>query len=72
MPACTRSSAGATPARRLLDFLSAPWPRYYTGFDLAANILAYVPLGFLLVPALQGRLGHRRGGARSPCWPAPG
>jgi VanZ family protein len=41
----------------LMDFLSAPWPRYYTGFDLAANILAYVPLGFLLVPALQGRLG---------------
>ncbi|GIK25937.1 MAG: hypothetical protein C3F19_04155 [Rhodocyclales bacterium] len=41
----------------LLDFLSAPWPRYHTGFDLAANILAYVPLGFLIVPALQGRLG---------------
>lgn len=38
-------------------YLSAAWPRYYTGFDLAANILAYVPLGFLLVPALQGRLG---------------
>ncbi len=41
----------------LLDFLSAAWPRYYTGFDLAVNILAYVPLGFLLVPALQARLG---------------
>lgn len=41
----------------LLDFLSAPWPRYHTDFDLAANILAYVPLGFLLVPALQSRLG---------------
>jgi VanZ family protein len=41
----------------LLDFLSAPWPRYYTGFDLVANILAYLPLGFLLVPALQPRLG---------------
>ena len=41
----------------VLDFLSAPWPRYYTGFDLAANILAYAPLGFLLVPALAGRLG---------------
>jgi VanZ family protein len=40
-----------------LDFLAAAWPRYYTGFDLAANILAYVPLGFLLVPALQARLG---------------
>ncbi len=38
-------------------FLAAAWPRYYTGFDLAANILAYLPLGFLTVPALQSRLG---------------
>ena len=38
-------------------YLSAAWPRYYTGFDLAVNILAYVPLGFLLVPTLQARLG---------------
>ena len=44
---------GAPP----FDFLAAAWPRYYTGFDLAANILAYVPLGFLMVPALQSRLG---------------
>jgi VanZ family protein len=41
----------------VLDFLTAAWPRYYTGFDLTANILAYVPLGFLFVPGLQGRLG---------------
>jgi len=41
----------------VFDYLGAAWPRYYTGFDLAANILAYLPLGFLLVPALQGRLG---------------
>jgi VanZ family protein len=41
----------------VFDFLTAAWPRYYTGFDLAANILAYVPLGFLMVPALQPRLG---------------
>jgi VanZ family protein len=41
----------------LLGFLTAAWPRYYTGFDLAANILAYVPLGFLLVPALRVRFG---------------
>ncbi len=44
---------GAPP----FDYLAAAWPRYYTGFDLAANILAYVPLGFLMVPALQSRLG---------------
>jgi len=39
----------------LLDFLHAAWPRYYTGFDLIINMLAYVPLGFLLAPALRGR-----------------
>lgn len=29
-------------------YLSAPWPRYWTGFDVAANVLGYMPLGFLL------------------------
>ncbi len=29
-------------------FLSSPWPRYWTGFDLAINVLGYMPLGFLL------------------------
>lgn len=45
--------AGGAP---LLDFLDAPWPRYVTRFDLAVNIAAYLPLGFLLVPALETRL----------------
>ncbi|MDE2584156.1 MAG: VanZ family protein, partial [Betaproteobacteria bacterium] len=35
-----------------LAFLEAGWPRYWTGFDLTVNILAYVPLGFLLALAL--------------------
>lgn len=35
-----------------LAFLDADWPRYWTGFDLTVNILAYVPLGFLLALAL--------------------
>lgn len=39
-----------------LDFLDAPWPRYFTWFDIAVNVAAYVPLGFLLVPALRARL----------------
>lgn len=39
-----------------LDFLEAGWPRYTTGFDLAANLLAYLPLGFLWVAAMMGRL----------------
>ena len=29
-------------------FLTAPLPRYWTGFDVAANLLGYGPLGFLL------------------------
>lgn len=34
-----------------LDFLGAAWPRYYTGFDLATNIAAYLPFGFLCAAA---------------------
>jgi VanZ family protein len=30
------------------EFLYAGWPKYWTGFDLTANVLGYVPLGFLL------------------------
>jgi VanZ family protein len=29
-------------------FLVAGWPRYWTAFDFAANVVGYVPLGFLL------------------------
>jgi len=35
------------------SFLSAPWPRYWTGFDLVANVLGYGPFGFLLAVALH-------------------
>ncbi len=28
-------------------YLSAPWPRYWTGFDFAINVAGYIPLGFL-------------------------
>jgi VanZ family protein len=41
----------------LAEFLTAAWPRYYTAFDLAANFAAYLPLGFLWVPALRPLLG---------------
>lgn len=30
------------------EFLGAPWPRYWMGFDVLANVLGYAPLGFLL------------------------
>jgi VanZ family protein len=34
-------------------FLSAPLPRYWTGFDVAVNVLGYSPLGFLLALAVM-------------------
>lgn len=43
------------------SFLWAPWPRYWTGFDLVSNVLGYAPLGFLASLAVQ-RL--------HPGWPA--
>ena len=30
------------------EFLWSPLPKYWTGFDVAANVAGYVPLGFLL------------------------
>jgi VanZ family protein len=44
--------AGLSP----LAYLSSPWPRYVTAFDLSANVLGYVPYGFLCVLALYPRL----------------
>lgn len=41
----------------LTEFLTAGWPRYGTAFDLAVNLAAYLPLGFLWVAALAPRLG---------------
>lgn len=38
-------------------FLSSPWPKYWTGFDVAANVVGYVPLGFLLALSFLRR-GH--------------
>ena len=34
-------------------FLSAPLPRYWTGFDVAVNVLGYSLLGFLLALAVM-------------------
>ncbi|HZY16995.1 MAG TPA: VanZ family protein [Ramlibacter sp.] len=36
-------------------FLTAPWPRYWTGFDFAANAIGYAPLGFLLALSVLRR-----------------
>lgn len=32
-------------------FMASPWPRWWTGFDLAANVLGYAPLGFFVALA---------------------
>lgn len=45
------SGAGA------FDFLLSGWPRYFTGFDIAVNVLAYLPFGFVWAAALAPRLG---------------
>lgn len=40
---------GAAP----LAFIEAEWPRYWTYFDLLANVAVYLPLGFFLTLALR-------------------
>ena len=39
-------------------YLWSPLPRYWTGFDVAANAVGYGPLGFLLVLSLLRRGGQ--------------
>ena len=43
------------PAGPAFAFLTAPWPRYVTAFDLAANFIGYVPFGLLCVLAVHTR-----------------
>lgn len=37
------------------DFLQAGWPKYWTAFDLVANVVGYIPLGFLLALSFMRR-----------------
>ena len=48
------------PPEEIRGFLSAPWPRYITLEDVAVNVAAYVPLGFLLARAFMAKVGLRR------------
>ncbi len=41
-------------------FLSAPWSRYWTWFDVVSNVLGYMPMGFLLALSAL-RTGRQRG-----------
>lgn len=52
----------APPVPPLL-FLDAGWPRWWTGFDLAVNVLVYLPLGYLLQLNFAGD-GGRSGWGR--------
>jgi VanZ family protein len=37
------------------EFLVAHWPKYWTWFDVIANVLGYIPLGFLLALSFMRR-----------------
>jgi VanZ family protein len=39
-------------------FLLAPWPKYWTGFDVLSNVLGYAPLGFVVALALRRSARH--------------
>ncbi len=41
-----------------IAFLEGGWPRYWTMFDLVANVAVYLPLGFCLTLALSGLPGR--------------
>lgn len=44
------------PSGSAFAFVSAPWPRYVTAFDVAANFFGYLPYGLLCALALVTRL----------------
>lgn len=41
-------------------FVTAPLPRYWSGFDVAINVLGYMPLGALVAIAWQGSAHAKR------------
>ena len=52
-------------------YLTAPLPKYWTGFDVGVNLLGYAPLGFLLALAMLQR-GRRAAWAIGLSVLAPG
>ena len=40
------------------SFMWAPWPRYWTVFDVISNVLGYAPLGFFLTLAFRRTWPH--------------
>lgn len=54
----------------LFAFVAAPWPRWWTGFDVVANLLGYVPLGALIFGSLV-RSGHGAQRSLALAWLVP-
>src|SRR5690348_2952939 len=51
------------PGHPPLAFLTAPWWRWWTGFDVVSNLLGYLPLGALVFGALvRGGMSVARSG----------
>ena len=50
-----------TPPEEVFRFLFTIWPRYITLQDVAVNVAAYLPLGFLLSIVCGARIGPARG-----------
>ena len=40
------------------SFMWAPWPQYWTSFDVLSNVLGYAPLGFFFTLALRRTRPH--------------
>jgi VanZ family protein len=53
-------SGWRAPGGQPLGFIVMPWSRWWSGFDLIANLLGYLPLGLLVFGALV-RSGARAG-----------
>ncbi len=56
-------SGWRSPGVPVLSFLWGPWPRWWTVFDVIANVAAYLPIGFLLTAWLAQRAALRPGPA---------
>jgi hypothetical protein len=55
------------PGVSVANYLTLPWSRWWTWFDLVSNLLGYVPLGALIFGAPVRARGRRCCG---PFWPA--
>jgi VanZ family protein len=44
----------------IFDYLTAPWPKYYEPGEIIINVIGYMPLGLVIVPALSRRWTWKR------------